>query len=172
MSEPAKSSKLMQMGVIQRHKLPTTSDYKEIVLRAAAMDGELMSHDGHYTNSEYEVCNSLALNRKIIAKCNEILDKGRIMIGISDEGQILTRDLTPTNLQQLATAGATAMKNIMLIRTGGDIKEYDDRSVDSIDATLKMLADKVKQNNKISLVQTTNKIEFSNESNIKDVSPV
>lgn len=172
MSEPAKSSKLMQLGVVQRDNLPTAADYKKIVLKAAAMDGELMSHDGHYTNSEFEVCGTISLNRKIIAKCNEILDKGRIMIGVSEEGQILTRELTPTNLQQLATAGATAMKNIMLIRTGGDIKEYDDKSVDSIDATLKMLADKVKQNNRISLVQTTNKIEFSNESNIKDVSPV
>lgn len=172
MSEPAKSSKLMQIGVVQRDKLPTAADYKKIVLKAAAMDGELMSNDGQYTNQEWEICSNISLNRKIIAKCNEILDKGKIMVGISDEGQIITRDLTPTNLQQLATAGATAMKNIMLIRTGGDIKEYDDRSVDSIDATLKMLADKVKQNNRISLVQTTNKIEFSNESNIKDVTPV
>lgn len=172
MSEPAKSSKLMQIGVVQRDNLPTASDYKKIVLKAAAMDGQLMSHDGHYTNSEYEICGTISLNRKIIAKCNEILDKGRIMIGVSEEGQILTRDLTPTNLQQLATAGATAMKNIMLIRTGGDIKEYDDKSVDSIDATLKMLADKVKQNNKINITQVNQCINYATNGEIKDVTPI
>lgn len=172
MSEPAKSSALMQIGVVQRDKLPTAADYKKIVLKAAAMDGELMSNDGQYNNQQLEICGSLALNRKIIAKCNEILDKGRIMIGLSDEGQILTRELTPTNLQQLAAAGATAMKNIMLIRTGGDIKEYDDKSVDSIDATLKMLADKVKQNNKINITQVNQCINYATNGEMKDVTPI